>query len=256
MSEKNLFMSKFKFILLFFSIALMLRSETFAQNINDDLKPAAKPPSRAVKSKTVKPKTEVKTISKPTKTAKRVVRQPKQKAGKPKAESSAMAQSPKSAEPPVVIYSETPEQIINRFMSFEQSAGVTDKDWQSVMAQTSKTLQENPNHLVAKAQSLVAQGQLAFNQRSFPAAIAFFKSARQILPASSLPLYGLGKVYLANGQAKAAEQAFREALDHNEDFALAYKGMGEALEAQGEKKKAVKYYKKATETSVKKGSLP
>ena len=117
-------------------------------------------------------------------------------------------------------------------------------------------MQENPSHLLAKAQSLVVQAEIAFNRRSYPAAITFFKSALQILPASSMPLYGLGKVYLANGQAKAAEQSFKQALDRNEDFALAYKGMGDALAAQGEQKKAVKYFKKATETSVKKSSLP
>ena len=256
MSEKNHFINNLKLIPIIFAVALMFGGATFAQSINDDLKPAPKATPKAVKPKPVQPKAEIKTVVKPAKTAKKVVRQPKKSVAKSKVETVETSQSPKPVEPPVVKYSETPEQIINRFMNFEQSAGVTDKDWQSVMAQTAKTLQENPNHSTAKAQSLVAQGQIAFNQRSFPAAITFFKSALQILPTSSLPLYGLGKVYLENGQAKAAEQSFKKALERNEDFALAYKGMGDALAAQGEKKKAVKYYKKATETSVKKGSLP
>jgi tetratricopeptide (TPR) repeat protein len=256
MSEKNLFISNLKLLPMFFSVALLFTGATFAQSINDDLKPAPKATPKAVKPKTVKPKAETKTVVKQAKTTKKVVRQPKQVAVKSSVKTIETAQVSTPVEPPVVTYSETPEQIINRFMNFEQSAGVTDKDWESVMGQTAKTLQENPNHLIAKAQSLVAQGQIAFNRRSFPAAITFFKSALQILPTSSLPLYGLGKVYLANGQAKAAEQSFKEALDRNEDFALAYKGMGDALQAQGEQKKAVKYFKKATETGAKKGSLP
>lgn len=256
MSEKNLFINDLKLLAMCFSVALALTGATFAQSINDDLKPVPKATPKAVKPKTIKPKAETKTIVKQAKTTRKVVRQPKQVAVKSNVKTIETAQVATPAEPPVVTYSETPEQIINRFMNFEQSAGVTDKDWESVMGQTAKTLQENPNHLIAKAQSLVAQGQIAYNRRSFPAAITFFKSALQILPTSSLPLYGLGKVYLANGQAKAAEQSFKEALDRNEDFALAYKGMGDALEAQGEKKKAIKYFRKATETGAKKGSLP
>jgi Flp pilus assembly protein TadD len=256
MSEKNLFINNLKLIPMVFSIALMFTGATFAQSLNDDLKPAPKAAPKTVKPKTVKPKAETKTTVKKARTTKKVVRQTKPVVAKSSVKPVETAQATKSVEPPVVKYSETPEQIISRFMNFEQSAAVTDKDWQSVMAQTTKTLQENPNHSTAKAQLLVAQGQVAFNQRSYPAAITFFKSALQILPESSLPLYGLGKVYLANGQAKAAEQSFKQALDRNEDFALALKGMGDALAAQGEKKKAVKYFKKATETSVKKGSLP
>jgi len=256
MFREKIIIKNFKLIPIFFSVALLFTSAAFAQNINDDLKPASKGITKAVKPKTVKLKAEIKTVVKQPKTVKKVVRQPKKSVVKPSVKTVETVQIPKVVEPPVVKYSETPEQIISRFMNFEQSAGVTDKDWQSVIEQTAKTLQENPNHLLAKAQSLVAQGQIAFNRRSYPAAIIFFKSALQILPTSSMPLYGLGKVYLANGQAKAAEQSFKEALNRNEDFALAYKGMGDALAAQGEKKKAVKYFKKATETSVKKGSLP
>ena len=256
MSESKLIITNLKILAIFLTVVLTLCGAASGQSINDDLKPTVK---------TVKAKTTAKPEAKAVKTVKKVSRQPKPTAAKSSVKPIKTAKVVKSKEtaapvpaptPPAVVYSETPEQIINRFMNFQQSDAVTDKDWQSVMAQTAKTLQENPNHSVAKAQSLVAQGEIAYNQRSFPAAISFFKSASQILPESSLPLYGLGKVYLANGQAKAAEQSFKEALNRNEGFALAYKGMGDALAAQGEKKKAVKYFKKATEAGVKKGSLP
>ena len=219
-----------------------------AQSINDDLKPETPTvKSKAAVGSTPKPK--VKTAVKATK---QVVRQSKRRSTKPNIAAVKRARTPDS----YTFSAETPEQIINRYMNFQQSDSVTVRDWKSVAAQTAKTLQENPNHLTAKAQSLIAQGQIAYNERSYPAAVSYFKSALQILPTSSLPQYGLGKVYLANGQAKAAEQAFKEAINQNEDFALAYKGIGDALTAQGETKKAVKYFKKATETSVRKGTLP
>lgn len=226
---------------------LLLGGTVRAQSINDDLKPAPKP---------AKPRTETKpSVKKTEKAAKKVSRRTKSSSVKTTARTSKVN---RTTEKSVVNYvaSETPEQIINRFMNFQQSSGVTVRDWKSVIAQTSKTLQENPNHSIAKAQSLIAQGQIAYTERSFPAAISYFKSALQILPSSSLPKYGLGQVYLANGQAKAAEQSFKDAIEQNENFALAYKGMGDALAAQGEKKKAVKYFKKATEASVRNGSLP
>lgn len=243
-----MFERKLKSPALLFSIFLMLGATVYGQSINDDLNPATKP---------AKPKTETKnSVKKTEKSTKKVSRQPTQKSGKSNSPAIKSNRSPERSSENYAVPSETPDQIINRFMNFQQSSGVTERDWKSVVAQTTKTLQENPNHSTAKAQSLIAQGQIAYNDRSYPAAIAYFKSALQILPTSSLPKYSLGQVYLANGQAKAAEQAFKEAIDKNEDFALAYKGMGDALVAQGENKKATKYFKKATETSVRKGSMP
>lgn len=237
---------KLKLPALFFSVAVLFGGAAYGQKINDDLKPETKP--APAETKTV--------VNKSGKTTKKTSRPRKQYPAKSsgstvKTNQSSQRNSDSSAYP-----SETPDQIINRFMNYQQSSGVTVRDWKSVIAQTSKTLQGNPNHSTAKAQSLIAQGQIAYNERSYPSAISYFKSALQILPSASLPQYSLGKVYLANGQAKAAEQAFKEALDQNEDFALALKGMGDALIAQGENKKATKYFKKATEASVRNGSLP
>lgn len=244
-------MLKAKFKLPLIAALLMFGGNVCAQSINDDLKPAAKPS---------KPKTETKTSTKKTeRAAKKVSRKPKQSSEKISYRGGGKTIQPtRTPEKSVDNYvgSETPDQIITRFMNFQQSSGVTVRDWKSVIAQTSKTLQENPNHSTAKAQSLIAQGQIAYTEKSYPAAISYFKSALQILPTSSLPQYGLGKVYLANGQAKAAESAFKKAIEQNEDFELALKGMGDALAAQGENKKATKYFKKATEASVRKGSLP
>lgn len=223
-----------------FLIASVFGGTISAQSINDDLKP----PGETTK---IKPATK-----NSVKTPKKISR-PRQSAAKT---GGSTGRTTKISGGNNNFVSETPDQIINRYMNFRQSAGVTLRDWKSVIAQTAKTLQDNPNHSTAKAQSLIAQGQIAYNGGSYPAAISYFKSAVQILPTSSLPHYSLGKVYLANGQAKAAEASFKEAIEQNENFALAYQGMGEALNAQGEKKKAVKFFKKATEMSVRNGSLP
>ncbi len=229
------------------SLALSVGSAAYAQSVNDDLKPKSTAPKAAVSKP--KPKPGVKTSSKTT--TKKAV-QSKQNSRK---KNTGKGNSVKKIDDNQIT-SETPDQILNRFMSFQQSAGVTDRDWKSVLAQTTKTLETNPNNTVAKAQSLIAQGQLAYNQGNYAMATIHFKSVLQILPQSSLPQYSLGRTYLANGQAEAAEKAFKQAIEQNEKFALAYKGMGDALAAQGEKKKATKYFQKATEISIKSGNMP
>lgn len=221
-----------------FSIALAFGINVAAQkSINDDLKP-----STAI----VKTKTESKT---PVKTAKKTTTR--------KVKKSNFTRPATTVSSPANNFSnyETSDQVINRFMNFQQSSGVTNRDWKNVVAQTAKTLKMNPNHSMAKAQSFIAQGQIALSENNFSSAISNFKSALQILPSSSLPHYSLGKAYLANGQADAAARSFKEAINQNENFALAYKGLGDAYNAQGEKKTAVKYFKKATEIGVKDGNM-
>lgn len=235
-----------------------------AQNINDDLKPkpvapkskpAVKPPAKPAAKPTAKPaarptaKPTAKPVAKPA--GKRAAQQ---KSGGKKINITKADQT--RGDESRVITSETPIQIITRFMSFQQTTDVTDRDWKSVVAQTAKTLENDPGNMMAKAQSLLAQGQIAYSQRNYAMAATHFKSALQALPQSSLPYYCLGKTYLANGQAAAAERSFKEAIEQNENFALAYKGMGDALAAQGENKKATKFFKKATEISVKDGNMP
>lgn len=244
MRVKNLaggFERHLKTALIVFSIIVALGGGVSAQNINDDLKP-----------KTDAQKTKP-TVKNSVKTTDKKTVQPKRKVKKTV---NARPNQSRNAESKSFVSAETPDQILNRFMSFQQSAGVSDRDWKSLMAQTAKTLETNPNNSMAKAQSLIAQGQIAYNQRNYAMAAIHFKSALQILPQSSLPHYTLGKTYLANGQAAAAERSFKEAIEQNENFALAYKGMGDALTARGETKKATKYYKKATEISVKDGNMP
>ena len=228
-----------------FSIVCFTTATTFAQNINDDLKP--KQPAAKIKSK---PKTKVKTETKaPVKTIKKTSSRSVTKSKVARTVSVQKAQTNNFAG------NEMPDQIINRYMNFQQSSGVTERDWKSVIAQTEKTLQSNPNHSVAKVQSLIARGQIALMQNNFVEALNQFKSASRIMPTSSLPYYCIGKTYLANGQAEAAERSFKSAVDQNDKFALAYKGLGDAFTAQGDNKTAMKYFKKSTEISVRNGNM-
>lgn len=245
--EKNLtvnFTDKSKSALIVFSMLLTFGIAARAQSVNDDLKPR---PAKPAESKS-KPKP----ATRPA--AKTVGKKPAQTKPAIKKTNSTRPQTVRSAKAPT--FSETPIQIINRFMNFQQSDGVTDKDWKSVLAQTAQTLETNPNNTLAKAQSLIAQGYLAYNQKNYAMAAIHFNQAQKILPQSSLPNYSLGKTYLANGQAEAAEKAFKLAAEKNKNFALAHKGTGDAQMAQGKKDKATKSYKRATEISIKAGNMP
>ena len=233
--EKNRvenFERKLKTASLVLLVFLMTGTTARGQSIDDVLKP---------KPSVAKPKS---TTKAPDKTTKKPVSRTVKKSYPRKVKPLKNPQT-------VAYTSETSDQILTRYMNFQQSAGVTERDWKSIIAQTAKILQDNPTHSVAKVQSFIAQGHIAYNQSNYSMAIIHFKAALKILPESSLPHYSLGKALLANGQAKAAEKSFEEATDQNKNFALAYKGIGDAAAAQGDKKKAEKYYKKATEISVK-----
>lgn len=141
---------------------------------------------------------------------------------------------------------QAPEQIMERFMNFQQSAGVTVKDWESVVAQT----QSDSTDEQAKAQHFIAQGQLAYSRADYSSALVQFKAAAQVMPKSALPFYSIGKVYLITKQPNEAQDAFERAIKLNKKFALAYQGAGDALTAQKKTKKAQYYYEKAAEISV------
>ena len=145
---------------------------------------------------------------------------------------------------------ETPAQILDRYMNFQQTTSVNRKDWESVVAQTTAALQTNPNDPVAKAQSFIAQGHLAFSLGDFSNALIRFNAAAQTLPQSALPHYCIGQVYLVTRQPKEAQEALEEALKLKNDFALAYKAMGEVMTLMRKTKKADEYYKKAAQLAL------
>lgn len=147
------------------------------------------------------------------------------------------------------------DQILARFMSFQQTGSVTSRDWEGVVRQTTQTLQANPNDTKAKAQMLIAQGELAYGRGDYSNALIHFNGASQVLPNSVLPHYGIGKVYLITRQPAEAENSFERAIKIDKGFALAYKGIGDALTAQGKAKKAQEYYENAAKIGLAGGNV-
>lgn len=152
-----------------------------------------------------------------------------------------------TAPPPSV---PTPSEVIERYMDFQLSSSVTGKDWESVVKQTNAILLSNPEDRTAKAQLSIARGELAFNRGDYSNALIQFNAAAQFASDSELPFYGIGRVYLNTKQANQAENAFERSIKLNKNFALAYKGMGDALTAQRKGKKAEDYYKRAASIGV------
>ena len=213
-------------IIVLFVLAIGGATEIRAQspNINDDLKPVKTKPANVSRQKPVK-------RAKPPKVVKPSVRR---------------APAAAAVAAPV----ETPAEIIARYMNFQQSATVSGGDWESVVRQTNATLQADPGNKMAKTQLAVAQGQIAFNRGDYSNALIQFNAAAQLMPESALPFYDIGKVYLSTRQPNEAEDAFEKAIKLNRSFALAYKGLGDALSAQGKAKKARDYYKQAAQMGV------
>jgi tetratricopeptide (TPR) repeat protein len=240
--------------ILFFAFLLTFAASADAQSINDDLQPKPKPPLKTAPrpkgTRIVKPR------AKPA--AKPVVKKPLVKntppvnntppgasttsAAQPGSTSSIAAAAPSA----IVVTPQTPLQIIERFMNFQQSANVTSKDWESVAAQT----QSDSINEQEKAQHFIAQGNIAFNRADYSNALIQFNAAALALHNSSLPYYCIGKVYLVTKQPIQAEKAFEKAIKLNKTFALAYKGLGDALDAQGKSKKAQENYKEAARINV------
>lgn len=158
------------------------------------------------------------------------------------------APMPPTPAPPV----QTPEQIMERFIDFQQSSSVTVKDWESVVAQT----QSDSTDAQTKAQLFIAQGHLAYNRADYSSALVQFNAAAQVMPKSALPFYSIGKVYLITNQPNEAESAFERAIKLNKKFALAYQGVGDALTAQKKTKKAQDYYKDAARIGVAESGSP
>lgn len=249
-SPKKLFIQSFKVLFFFLFVAFAAANLTSAQRGNTDL-PSGNPPQ----TKSTPPK----------KGPRRVApRQPYKKPGvkatptpSPTAPPSAAAKPQQSAAPspviappvaaaPVVLPVEPLQQIIERFSNFQQTASVTEKDWQSVVNQANAILKGEPGDEMTKGILFFAQGQLAFGRGDFSDALIQFNAAAEKMLDSPLPQYGRGLVYLNTKQPKTAEGAFERAIKIEKTFALAYKGLGDAASAQGKTKKADDYYKQAS----------
>lgn len=255
-----------------------------AQNVNDDLKPAAPRKNKQAPKKSAEPVRRKPRTAPPvtpprqsepitrrktrrTSRAKSAVQTPEKKIvieSKTLAELRAEAKTDiesqpdtdekfdKATEPSEEVEAdiESPSDILERFMNFQNTATVTKKDWESVVKQVNDQLKEEPNDSVLKAQLFVAQGELAMLEKDYSNALIRFSAAVLKLPDSSLPHYGMGRVYLLTKQALQAEKSFEEAVDLNKNFALGYKGLGDTYTAMRNVKKAQKYYEKAAKIGL------
>ncbi len=222
-----------------FSIVLTLAFISYAQDINNDL-------------------TRETGISKPIKTPVKPVKSPGSgvKRGGKKTPRKPV-DKPKKFDPPkpkIPTFTETSDEIINRYLEYSQTASVTLKDWTSVLNQAQKIVKANPSNTIAVAQLLIAQGQIYYNQRDFSNALTQFNSAARVLSNSALPFYCIGKVYLITRQPNEAKENFEKAIKLKSGFALAYQGVGEALKAQGKNKKAQEYFQQASRIGLAKPS--
>lgn len=220
-----------------------LAGATFAQDVNDDLKPEKKVVKKKV-VKTVSTKKTTKTVRRATPKAvkKKTVVRTKSRV-KPKSVrrvTPKKATAVKNAEP-----LETSDEILERYMDYEQSLTVVPKDWDRVVTLSNGKLKEFKSDAQAKAQLSFAMGQLSLSRRDFPGALLHFNASAKTLSNSALPYYGLGLAYLETKKIDEAEQSFKKATELKSDFALAYKGLGVVMQARGKEKKAQKYFEQA-----------
>ncbi len=214
-----------------------------AQSINDDLqpkKPSVKSPRRPATPKTTKSKPSPVIKRAPVRRVQPVNKRNNNQPVDNQPVNNQPVENPPAAAPPAPPV-QTPEQIIERFMDFQQSSGVTTKDWESVAAQT----RSDATDAQTKAQYFIAQGHIAYSRADFSSALVQFKTAARVLPDSALPHYSVGTVYLVTKQPNPAQDAFEKAIKLNKKFALAYKGLGDALTAQNKNKKAQENYDEA-----------
>lgn len=241
-SSKILFNKTVKLLFIFSLTAFV--GDARAQSVNDDLQPktaAKRSTPRRKGTRTTKPRPRT-TFKKPA------ISLPSAAPVNPSV-TSPSKNPPVVNEPPAavtpLIPTQTPDEILERYMNFQQSTGITGKDWESVVNQTSVALQSNPNDLAKKAQLFIAQGEIAYSRSDYSTALIQFNGAANALSDSALPYYCIGKVYLITKQPNQAQVAFEKSLKRKKDFALAYKGLGDLMTAQNKTKKADEYYKQA-----------
>jgi tetratricopeptide (TPR) repeat protein len=137
------------------------------------------------------------------------------------------------------------DDVFNRFLDPQQTSGVSLNDWQQAYAQTGSLFAQQPANRQARAQTLFAQGQMAYLQRDYANALVAFNSSALAMPESALAFYGLGNAYSATNQLVEAARAYQHAVELNDRLAMAYKGLGDVLHKQGKTQESLRYYERA-----------
>lgn len=139
----------------------------------------------------------------------------------------------------------TAAEVLKRFSDPKQTDRVTIAEWQAAQQQTAHAFAANPGDAQVRAQSLFAQGQLAYMRRDYAGALVAFNNSALALPTSALAYYGLGNAYFATNQLNESLRAYQRAIELDGQLAMAYRGVGDVLTRQGKSKDALTYYERA-----------
>jgi Tfp pilus assembly protein PilF len=162
---------------------------------------------------------------------------------------------PEPVKPPVDF-----DDVVARFTGAKGEQPTAD-EWKEAQAQKAAALEKEPDNKRLSAQSLLAEGQLAYLRGDYPTALVSFKKAVLASPDYAAAQYGLGNAYLATNQPGEAYSAYGRAITLSKEMAPAYKGAGDALTRLGRTKEATFYFDRAkglgqtlpTNTSLTKG---
>ncbi len=165
----------------------------------------------------------------------------------PNAESAEVKAAPTPTPAPTPV-SVRPEAVIKNFLDPKGTENVSAEDWQQVLSQTRDALRQEPTNKQLKGRELFVTGYLEYLAGNYDGALASFKQAVPLSTAAPelwLVALGLGDAHLASGRYDEAAAAYRSAIENLPDFALAYKGLGDALSKMRQSSRADFAYSKA-----------
>ncbi len=137
------------------------------------------------------------------------------------------------------------DEVVRRFLYEKEGETVADGDWQRVQTETIAALEREPDNKQLRAQSLLAEGQVAFLRGDHASALVSLNKSVIAEPEYVAAHYALGNAYLATNQPAEAFKAYQRAATLNKDLAVAFRGMGDALTKQGKSRDAAQYYSRA-----------
>ncbi|HEV7903436.1 MAG TPA: tetratricopeptide repeat protein [Pyrinomonadaceae bacterium] len=137
------------------------------------------------------------------------------------------------------------EEVVKRYLDAQQTAGLTADDWKLVETHANTGLEKDPGNAHLKAQSLFAQGQLAYLRGDHASALVAFNKAVLSEPELVAAHYSLGNAYLATNQPAQAVKAYQRAAELNAELPLVQQKLGDAYTKQGKNKEANAAYARA-----------
>ncbi|HEX5708217.1 MAG TPA: tetratricopeptide repeat protein, partial [Pyrinomonadaceae bacterium] len=137
------------------------------------------------------------------------------------------------------------DEVVRRFLYEKEGETPIDGDWQRVETEARAALEREPDNKQLRAQSLLAEGQVAFLRGDHASALVSFNKSVLADPEYVAAHYALGNAYLATNQPAEAFKSYQRAANINKDLVVALRGMGDALTKQGKSREAAQYYSRA-----------